>query len=102
MSPLLRLRLLAAATLLGGATAAAAAVIEPAQPPSKPAGPLATQDGQPRLGDTPPAQTKERLHIGLSDPDTKLVLPWFITDLSNAVNQGKSLNDTDKDLARGF
>ena len=44
----------------------------------------------------------EGLRIGLSDSGTKLVLPWFVTELTDAVNQGKSAGDTAKALAQGF
>lgn len=30
------------------------------------------------------------LSIGVSDPDTKLNLPWFLTDIVNAVNTHQS------------
>ncbi len=49
-----------------------------------------------------PAGPTERLHIGLSDSGTKLVLPWFITELTDAVNERKSLGDTAKGLAQGL
>ena len=49
-----------------------------------------------------PAASREGLRIGLSDSGTKLVLPWFVTELTDAVNQGKSAGDTAKALAQGF
>lgn len=48
------------------------------------------------------AAQQERLRIGLADSDTKLVLPWFVTEPTDAVNQGKSLNDTGKALVDGL
>ena len=48
------------------------------------------------------AASREGLRIGLSDSGTKLVLPWFVTELTDAVNQGKSAGDTAKALAQGF
>lgn len=27
-----------------------------------------------------------RLSVGVSDPNTQLILPWFLTDIINAVN----------------
>lgn len=32
----------------------------------------------------------ERLHIGLSDPYTQLVLPWFLAEVVDAINQRTS------------
>ena len=45
-------------------------------------------------GAAAPAASREGLRIGLSDSGTKLVLPWFVTELTDAVNQGKSAGDT--------
>lgn len=42
------------------------------------------------------------MHVSLSDPDTKLVLPWFVTTLTDAVNQGKSASETGKALLDGL
>ncbi|WZB72481.1 hypothetical protein WJ968_14900 [Achromobacter xylosoxidans] len=53
-------------------------------------------------GAAAPAASREGLRIGLSDSGTKLVLPWFVTELTDAVNQGKSAGDTAKALAQGF
>ncbi len=79
--------LLAATFLLSAA--ATAAQTEPA----------ATQTAPPPHAPAPP---HERLRVGLSDPDTKLVLPWFVTTLTDAVNQGKSANETGKALLDGL
>ncbi|MFD1560268.1 hypothetical protein ACFSHT_32250 [Paraburkholderia silviterrae] len=32
------------------------------------------------------ARRAPRLSVGVSDPNTQLILPWFLTDLINAVN----------------
>ncbi|CAJ0787728.1 hypothetical protein LMG19083_01621 [Ralstonia psammae] len=53
------------------------------------------QDLQAMLAQSQPAQphpqtelaSQKRLQIGLSDPGTELVLPWFLADLVDAVNQ---------------
>lgn len=97
-----RMHLLAATVLLS--TTAAAAVAEPATPDlaPQPAKPIATQDERAPQNATTPAGSTERLHIGLSDSSTKLVLPWFITELTDAVNERKSLGDTAKGLAQGL
>ncbi|MGG1943957.1 hypothetical protein AB1286_04015 [Trinickia sp. NRRL B-1857] len=34
--------------------------------------------------------TRPALTVGVSDPNTKLNLPWFLTDLVNAVNTHQS------------
>ncbi|KWE85260.1 hypothetical protein WL80_01995 [Burkholderia ubonensis] len=31
------------------------------------------------------------LSVGVSDPDTQLILPWFLTDIINAVTSGDFL-----------
>ena len=85
-----------AATLLLSATATAA-MAEPVAPAAL--GTAATQgQAQPRA----PAAPQERLRIGLTQSDTKLVLPWFVTELTDVVNQGKPLNETGKALMNGF
>jgi len=33
---------------------------------------------------------KPRLTVGVSDPNTQLILPWFLTDIINAVNSHPS------------
>lgn len=89
-----------AATLLLGAVATAAQA-EPATPgsaASQAAAPQPQGDPQPHANAAP----QESLRIGLADSDTKLVLPWFVTELTDAVNQGKSLNDTGKALVNGL
>lgn len=42
------------------------------------------------------------LSIGVSDPGTKLILPWFVADLVNAVNQRTSPQDFAKSLRDGI
>ncbi|WP_426399943.1 hypothetical protein ACN9M1_18095 [Ralstonia sp. R-29] len=42
------------------------------------------------------------LSIGVSDPGTKLILPWFVADLINAVNQRTSPQDFAKSLRDGI
>ncbi|WZB76490.1 hypothetical protein WJ972_12945 [Achromobacter insuavis] len=71
-----------------------------APPPTAPRLPAATQGEH--QSQTAPAAAQERLRVGLSDPDTKLVLPWFVTTLTDAVNQGKSANETGKALLDGL
>lgn len=97
-----RMHLLAATVLLS--TAAATAAAEPATPDlaPQPSKPIATQGDRMPQTEVSPAGSAERLHIGLSDSGTKLVLPWFITELTDAVNERKSLGDTAKGLAQGL
>lgn len=45
---------------------------------------------------------QERVRIGLSDPDTRLILPWFLTEVTTAVNEGKSVKETAQGLAQGL
>lgn len=33
-----------------------------------------------------PASKPPRLTVGVSDPDTQLILPWFLNDIINFVN----------------
>ncbi|MBU9268963.1 hypothetical protein [Burkholderia gladioli] len=35
-----------------------------------------------------------RLTVGVSDPNTRLILPWFLADTIDAVNSRSSLNET--------
>ena len=101
MPTLRRIPLLAAAVLLSAMAAATAAPIPPAPAPA-PSMPGVIQGTGPIPGGATTAAPQEQLHIGLSDPSTKLVLPWFITELKDAVNQGKSAEETAKGLAQGF
>lgn len=94
-----RMHPLAATVLLSAMAAATAAPVPPA-PARAPTKPLAAQDTDPTA--SPVSASQERLRISLSDRSTKLVLPWFITELKDAVNEGKSVEETAKGLAQGL
>jgi len=40
-----------------------------------------------------PASKPPVLSVGVSDPDTQLILPWFLTDMIDAVNSHQSFGD---------
>ncbi|MGU7782199.1 hypothetical protein [Burkholderia sp. PU8-34] len=42
------------------------------------------------------------LSVGASDPDTQLILPWFLTDIINAVNTHQSASDFLRTIRSGF
>ena len=42
------------------------------------------------------------LVVGVSDPDTRLILPWFLTDIVNAVNTHESVGDFLSTIKSGF
>jgi hypothetical protein len=42
------------------------------------------------------------LSVGVSDPDTQLILPWFLTDIINAVNTHESAGDLLHTIRNGF
>jgi hypothetical protein len=42
------------------------------------------------------------LIVGVSDPDTQLILPWFLTDIVNAVNTHESVSDFLSTIKSGF
>ncbi|KVR12684.1 hypothetical protein WK11_32640 [Burkholderia ubonensis] len=42
------------------------------------------------------------LSVGGSDPDTQLILPWFLTDIINAVNTHESSGDFLRAIRSGF
>jgi len=46
--------------------------------------------------------SRQRLRVGLSDPNTELVLPWFLADLVDAVNRRSSPHDFAKKLRDGI
>ena len=100
MPTLHRMQTLAAAALLCATAAVSAAPVAPEVPRTRPSpswcGPTTRRKAR------PPAASREGLRIGLSDSGTKLVLPWFVTEPTDAVNQGKSAGDTAKALAQGF
>jgi len=55
-------------------------------------------------GATPADSTSKppRLSVGVSYPDTQLILPWFLTDIINAVNTHESAGDLLHTIGRGF
>lgn len=59
-----------------------------------------SQPAQP--SQTPAPRSQPTLRIGLSDPNTQLVLPWFLADLVDAVNQRTSPHDLAKKLRDGI
>lgn len=42
------------------------------------------------------------LSVGVSDPNTKLILPWFLTDIVNAVNTHQSAHCFARALRSGI
>jgi PBP1b-binding outer membrane lipoprotein LpoB len=40
-----------------------------------------------------PPQRPPSLSVGVSDPGTQLILPWFLADIVNAVNTRQSFGD---------
>jgi hypothetical protein len=59
--------------------------------------PAPTQQTKP----TTPASTNT-LRVGLSDPGTQLVLPWFLADLVDAINRRAAPQDFAKKLRDGI
>nr|WP_311527136.1 hypothetical protein [uncultured Ralstonia sp.] len=59
--------------------------------------PVPTQQAKPAA----PASTNT-LRVGLSDPGTQLVLPWFLADLVDAVNRRAAPQDFAKKLRDGI
>ena len=55
-------------------------------------------------GATCPVSTSKPpvLSVGVSDPDTQLILPWFLTDIINAVNTHESAGDLLHTIGSGF
>lgn len=102
--PTFRIQLLAGVALLATAATASAITTDPVfstQALGLSKATAAQSDSAPQNG-AEPCDPKERLQIGLSDSDTKLVLPWFVTELKDAVNEGRSLEDTAQGLAQGL
>lgn len=102
--PTFRIQLLAGVALLGAAATASAITMDPvfSTPALGLSKPAAVQDEGASQSGAEACEPKERLQIGLSDSDTKLALPWFVTELKDAVNEDRSLEDTAKGLARGL
>lgn len=94
--------LLLTSTLMFAATTASALTTSPTT--------FSDPDVQAMLAHSKPAQSAKRaepaarktLHVGLSDPESTLVLPWFLADLVDAVNQRTSLQDFAKKLQDGI
>ncbi|RDK03198.1 hypothetical protein [Paraburkholderia lacunae] len=42
------------------------------------------------------------LSVGVSDPDTRLILPWFLTDIINAINTPTSASDFLRTFGHGL
>jgi hypothetical protein len=94
MSTFRRLPLVVAVTLLSFSAFASA----------EPAAANASADAEHGLArEAAPAHesSTQPLQVGLSDPDTRLVLPWFVTELVDAVNERRSLRDVAEGLAQG-
>ena len=53
-------------------------------------GAMRTAQNPPRAA---PASKPPVLSVGVSDPDTQLILPWFLTDMIDAVNSHQSFGD---------
>ena len=100
MPTLHRMQTLAVAALFCATAAVSAAPVAPEVPRTRQA--RRGADRRRAAGAAAPAASREGLRIGLSDSGTKLVLPWFVTEPTDAVNQGKSAGDTAKALAQGF
>lgn len=49
-----------------------------------------------------PASKPPLITVGVSDPDTQLILPWFLTDIINAVNSRESGKDLLRDVGNGL
>ncbi|CAH2797063.1 MAG: hypothetical protein PPHEINF_4421 [uncultured Paraburkholderia sp.] len=53
-------------------------------------GAMHTSQSPPRAA---PASKQPVLSVGVSDADTQLILPWFLTDMIDAVNSHQSFGD---------
>ncbi|MEC5408163.1 hypothetical protein VOM14_21655 [Paraburkholderia sp. MPAMCS5] len=42
------------------------------------------------------------LSVGVSDPDTQLILPWFLADIVNAINTHQSAGDLMQTMKGGL
>jgi hypothetical protein len=49
-----------------------------------------TTSADPSITPTGSASKPPVLSVGVSDPNTKLILPWFLTEIVNAVNTHQS------------
>jgi hypothetical protein len=49
-----------------------------------------TVSADPSIAPTGSPSKRPAISVGVSDPDTKLNLPWFLTDIINAVNTHQS------------
>lgn len=61
-----------------------------ATPSARAAANECTVSADPSITPTGSASKPPRLSVGVSDPHTKLILPWFLTDIVNAVNTHQS------------
>jgi hypothetical protein len=43
--------------------------------------------------DSPPTCDRSRITVGVSDPNAQLILPWFLSDIVNAINLHYSSED---------
>lgn len=94
--------LLVAPMLMAAATSASALTTSPNT--------FCESDLQAMLAQSQPAQPAQRaqqaprapLTVGVSDPQTRLVLPWFLAELVDAVNQHTAPQDVVKKLRKGI
>ena len=69
-----------------------------AQPDTHAPTPVAVND---RNAIAPPANAPV-ISVGVSDPNTQLILPWFLTDIINAINSRASVNDLLRTVGHGI
>ncbi|CAD6537325.1 hypothetical protein LMG28727_03442 [Paraburkholderia kirstenboschensis] len=51
---------------------------------------------------TAPATRPPALSVGVTDPNTQLILPWFLADIVNAVNTRQSFGDLMHTMKNGL
>lgn len=71
---------------------------QPARPDSLLPSPVAVDDQK----HTAKSMNISVIRVGASDPDTQLILPWFLTDIVNAMNARTSTGDFLRTVGDGF
>ena len=69
-----------------------------AQPDTLVPAPVAVNDQK----HTAPPANAPVISVGVSDPNTQLILPWFLTDIINAINTRTSAGDFLRTVGRGI
>ncbi|WOD15156.1 hypothetical protein [Paraburkholderia kirstenboschensis] len=87
---------------LGGCSSAWPPPAEPVAQHASPANETRASPAYQGATTTAPATKPPALSVGVTDPNTQLILPWFLADIVNAVNTRQSFGDLMHTMKNGL